>query len=130
MIGFGDRLRQFRQAKGLSLDKLASETGISRAYLWKLERKANVNPSIDLIEKLAEALGTTIGDLAVDATTKPREAQEIPDSLRIAQAEYGLSNQDVGDLARIRFRGGHPTDPEDWYLLYLQLKRVTGARSE
>ena len=123
MSSFGDRLRRFRQAKTFSLDDLASTTGISRAYLWKLERKPDVNPSLDLLHKLAEALDTTVADLAVPASF---EAPEIPPSLRACQEQHSLPDDEIADLARIRFRGGHPTNKDDWYLLYLQLKRAIG----
>ncbi len=121
MSRFGDHLRKLRQAQGLSLDDLASATGISRAYLWKLERKPDVNPSLDRLRKLAGALGTTVGDLAVD--TNDSEVPHAPASLLECQKAYDLTPEDLADLARIRFRGGHPTNKDDWYALYLQLKR-------
>ena len=124
MIRFGDHLRKLRQAQSFSLDDLASATGISRAYLWKLERKPNVNPSLDCLQKLASALGTTVGDLAVDKNTA--EVPQVPASLLECQKAYDLTAEDLADLARIRFRGGHPTDKDDWYALYLQLKRAIG----
>lgn len=129
MTQFGDRLRQFRQAKRFSLDDLANATGISRAYLWKLERKPDVNPSLDRLQKLAEALGTSVGDLAGE-TPEPARSRSVPLSLKQCQSEYDLSEQDVSDLSQIRFRGGHPTRPDDWYALYLQLKRFSGAPDE
>lgn len=125
MARFGDHLRKLRQAQGLSLDDLASATGISRAYLWKLERKPNVNPSLDYLQKLATTLGTTVGDLAV-ATSDDLEVPSVPRSLLECQEAYGMSPEDLKDLARIRFRGGHPTKKDDWYALYLQLKRALG----
>lgn len=126
MSEFGDRLRRFREAKGWSLDQLGSETGISRAYLWKLERKEGVNPGLDVLKRLARALGTTVGDLAADAPAEV-DAPEIPASLVACQAKYQLSDDKVADLAGIRFRGGHPQDPDDWYELYLQLRRTVGV---
>ncbi len=71
MSQFGDYLRELRQAQGLSLDDLASTAGISRTYLWKLERKPSVNPSLNRLRKLAAALGTTVGDLAGYANDLP-----------------------------------------------------------
>ncbi len=127
MSSFGDRLRRFRQAKRFSLDDLASKASVSRAYLWKLERKPDVNPSLELLQKLAKALDTTIADLAAPTSL---EAPEIPSSLRACQEQHGLPDDEIADLARIRFRGGHPTDKDDWYLLYLQLKRTVGERAE
>lgn len=124
---FGEQLRRLRQAEGFSLDDLASASGISRAYLWKLERKPDANPSLELLQKLAGALGTTVSDLAAPTATRV-ENMEIPESLRECKKLYELEDADIADLARIRFRGGHPLHAEDWYLLYLQLKRATGTQ--
>ncbi len=122
---FGDHLRGLRQAQGFSLDDLASKAGISRAYLWKLERLPDANPSLKLLRKLADALGTTVGDLAIG----PGELlPAIPASLMKCQETYGLMPADSADLARIRFRGGHPTDKDDWYALFLLLKGTVGSR--
>ena len=87
------------------------------------EDHPTVNPSLDLLHKLAEALDTTVADLAVPASF---EAPEIPPSLRACQEQHSLPDDEIADLARIRFRGGHPTNKDDWYLLYLQLKRAIG----
>jgi transcriptional regulator with XRE-family HTH domain len=128
MSRLGDHLRKLRKTQGFSLDDLASKTEISRSYLWKLERKPDVNPSLDLLQKLADALGTTVGDLAVDSDAG--EAPAVPASLLECQEAYGLTPADLVDLARIRFRGDHPTDKDDWYALFLQLKRAVGSRGE
>ncbi len=124
----GTRLRGLRKAKGMSLDELATAAGVSRAYLWKLEVKPRANPSLDLLQKLANALGTTVSTLA--QFEQPQGDVEVPQSLRDCKDTFNLSESDVTDLARIRFRGGHPTDPEDWYAIYLQLKRATATESD
>jgi transcriptional regulator with XRE-family HTH domain len=45
-----------RKAKGLSQEELAHRVGIDRTYVSALERKVYA-ASIDLIDRLAEALG-------------------------------------------------------------------------
>lgn len=124
METFGDRLRKLRTQKGLSLDELAAATGISKAYLWKLERKPDANPSIEITQKIAEALGTTVGVLVSSAEANGGKSQEIPESLLAAKAKFGIEEKDVQDLAGIRFRGGHPMTAEQWGLLYFQLKQI------
>ncbi|MCP4654832.1 MAG: helix-turn-helix transcriptional regulator [bacterium] len=129
METFGDRLRRLRTQKGLSLDELAAATGISKAYLWKLERKPDVNPSIEIAQKLAAALGTTVGTLVPAAAGRDTGRSEIPESLKEAKRLFRMSEQDVQDLADIRFRGGHPMTSEEWGLLYLQLKQIVEGGS-
>lgn len=58
----GGRIRELRQARGLSLDKLAKQTGYTKGYLSKVENSDKAPPISTLIV-LAEALGTTMSEL-------------------------------------------------------------------
>lgn len=57
-----NKIRKRRQELGLSLDKLANCSCISRSYLFKLE-KEDCNPSIKLLMELARSLKTTVAYL-------------------------------------------------------------------
>jgi transcriptional regulator with XRE-family HTH domain len=125
---FGERLRWLREQRKMSLDQLASKAEISRAYLWKLEKKPDANPSIDLVEKLAEGLGVAPAELLDDQTPNGESKQSIPQALQELRDRRGLKQQEVEDLARIRFRGRRPTTADDWELIYLQLKKILGGQ--
>jgi len=58
-------LRRIRVEKGLSQEKLAFDTGIDRAYVGGLERKVE-NPTVDLLDKLAERLGVPLGEFFIE----------------------------------------------------------------
>jgi len=60
----GDRLRRLRKARNQSLDDLASLSGISRTYLWKLEKGRALNPGIHMLRALAPPLKCRPGYLA------------------------------------------------------------------
>ncbi|HVR70280.1 MAG TPA: helix-turn-helix transcriptional regulator [Vicinamibacteria bacterium] len=123
----GERLRELRVRRGLSLDDLAAAAGISRAYLWKLEKKPDSNPSLELLEKLANGLGTTVGRLLPGGVSSGDQRDvALPPSLVECQKQYRLKVEDVQDLARINFRGGHPVEADDWYQLFLTLRRAVG----
>lgn len=49
-------LRAWRQRRKTSQEKLAGKTGISLSYISEIERH-NRQPTLDVIEKLAEGLG-------------------------------------------------------------------------
>lgn len=51
-----------RQQKGWSQEQLAFEAGLHRTYVSDLERGAR-NPTIAVVDKLAKALGASLGDL-------------------------------------------------------------------
>lgn len=56
----GDKIRDLRKEKKLTLDKLAELTGSSKSYIWELENKTPPRPSAEKLSKIAEQLGVTI----------------------------------------------------------------------
>ncbi|AFL83521.1 putative transcriptional regulator [Belliella baltica DSM 15883] len=59
---FGNRLKTLRKEKGLSQEELAEKSGLNRPYISGIEQgKRNV--SLEVMEKLAEALGVGIEEL-------------------------------------------------------------------
>jgi transcriptional regulator with XRE-family HTH domain len=123
------RLRQFRESKGLSLDELATRAKISKTYLWELEKDTagEKKPSADVLLRIAAALSVTIADLlALPTVQVPKGTVELPPSLRefrdrMAKMKAPLSDQDLRDLALMKFRGGQPQTADEWHQLYLML---------
>ena len=61
---FGQRVRELRQARGLTQRELARKAGISYAYVSKLETGSMSPPRHKVIQSLARILGAT--DLETD----------------------------------------------------------------
>lgn len=59
---FAARLREVRSPRGLTQAELARQAKVALSYIWKLESGAAA-PGIDLLARLASALGTTPQDL-------------------------------------------------------------------
>ena len=59
----GDRVRELREARGLTQEALASRAGLHRVYLAQLEIGRNDNPRLDTLRRLAQALGVSLGEL-------------------------------------------------------------------
>lgn len=72
---FGIRLREARTSRGMSQATLAERAGLTSSYLGRLERGLS-SPGIDMVERLAEALGMTAADL-LPATAKPADAVAV-----------------------------------------------------
>lgn len=58
----GRNLRKHRKALDLSQEAFADLVGIHRTYASDMERGKR-NPTIMVVEKVAEALGCSLGDL-------------------------------------------------------------------
>lgn len=61
-ILFGQHLREIRERKGISQEKLAALAGLDRTYISKIERGER-NISIETAAKLAEALEVPVTQL-------------------------------------------------------------------
>jgi transcriptional regulator with XRE-family HTH domain len=57
----GDKLKKFRNAKGMSIRAVADAAGISQSGLSYIENNTN-NPTIDTLEKILMVLGVPLPD--------------------------------------------------------------------
>ena len=118
-MNLNEKIRQLREEKGWSLNKLAEMAGISKAYLSQLENNVSKQPSAEVLLKIASALRTTIADL-LDKPVRvhAKDFGEMPDGLRELIDEQGetldIREEDVKMLMSIRYRGNQPETPEDW----------------
>lgn len=62
----GARLRELREARGLSLQQAATPIGCSKPHLWEIERGMQVNPTLDLLRRLASYYGVSVGYIIGD----------------------------------------------------------------
>jgi transcriptional regulator with XRE-family HTH domain len=58
----GRNLRRLRQEKDWSQEELAHASGLHRTYISDLERVAR-NPTITVVDRLAQTLGVSTGQL-------------------------------------------------------------------
>ena len=61
-VEFGDRVKAMRMKSGLSQEGLAHAASINRTYIASLE-VGRRNPSLDMMSRLAIALGVDLGEL-------------------------------------------------------------------
>ena len=64
VLGFGDLLRRFRTAAGLTREELADRSGLSARGISDLERGVRACPRPSTLRELADALGLTPADRA------------------------------------------------------------------
>jgi len=123
-----ERLRELRQERGQRLKDVAEIAGISIPYLSDLER-GRTNPSLETLQTLASAYDITVHDLLEpvefygDAT-----GGNLPKGLVDLMQDPVLGPQVTPDwvrsLARIELRGKRPRDKQEWYEIFLHLRRI------
>lgn len=65
----GQRIRAFRTEKGISLERLAQQTGFTKGYLSKVE-KSKKAPPVSTLGILAHALGISISTILGEETPR------------------------------------------------------------
>jgi transcriptional regulator with XRE-family HTH domain len=81
-----DRVRELRGAHALSLDELATKSGVSRSMISLIERGES-SPTATVLEKLAGGLGVTLASL-FDASAAEAAVPPGPVSRRADQPEW------------------------------------------
>ena len=92
----GDKIKELRKEKGLTLDKLAKEAKLSKSYLWELENRESQSPSAEKLSAIADALGVT-ADYFLD-----NDARE-PEEKHLDEAFFrGYKNLEASDKEQLR----------------------------
>jgi transcriptional regulator with XRE-family HTH domain len=96
---FGSRLRALRKQAGLTQPELAERAELASETISRMETGKWSNTTIEVVERLATALGVALTAFFEDAPTaaKPdlREADQ-----RVMAIMHGLPDRDAKDVAR------------------------------
>lgn len=91
----GPKLRGARQALGLSLQQLATRSGVSAAAIHKVER-GDMVPTVTTLLKLAAAVGLPIGHFVEDGGPAAPIATHVPaGSRRLPPADWAPAARGV-----------------------------------
>lgn len=77
---FAARLREVRHSRGMTQADLARQAQVTTSYIGRLEA-GGAAPGIDLVDRLARALGTTATDL-MPTTASPDTLTALRDQAR------------------------------------------------
>ncbi|WP_422022229.1 helix-turn-helix domain-containing protein [Pyruvatibacter mobilis] len=73
----GERVRELRQKRDLTLEGLAERVGSSKSYMWEIENKDVARPSAEKLAHIATALETTVEYLLVgDGEQEEEDAED------------------------------------------------------
>jgi transcriptional regulator with XRE-family HTH domain len=87
----GANLRRLRGQRGLTLEKLAAASGVSRAMLNQIELGQSA-PTINVLWKIARALDVTFSAL-ISARGKPSVVLRRADARRLTSADGGFESR-------------------------------------
>jgi transcriptional regulator with XRE-family HTH domain len=123
----GQRIRRFREERGLTPTELAAKARVSKSYLSELEsgNGATQRPSADVLYRIGEALGVAMSDLLGRPVIIEPKRKRPPSLLEFAKSA-NLPEADIEMLAGIEFRGEQPRTPERWAFIY-QAIRTSGS---
>ncbi len=88
----GQRIKELREAKGLTVNRLANMAGISQSYLRDVEL-GNKNPTVETLSYFCDALGITLGEFFVD-----REAVISPFLMSALASLTAAQQQNLADF--------------------------------
>lgn len=69
----GEKLRELRKERQLTLEKLAELARLSKSYLWELENRESQRPSAEKLTALADVLGVTAAYFFEEDVRAPEE---------------------------------------------------------
>lgn len=115
MDDVGVRLKQLREAKNLSLRKLAKLANISHSFIADIE-SGRSNPSLDTLKSLAKALNVSIVDLTGDV--KHKDATDAHQRIEEALADDPEAEELLAFWKELKER-------EDLFLLFKQVRPLS-----
>ncbi len=146
MKDLGKRIRELREARELTLSALATKTGITKPYLWRIERGDKTHPSLATLTKIADALGVSVADLVSDDVGAETESSDIyfigagsapieivPQPPSDSLIKYSkmkkrrgepLSEEEIRMLCCISYHGRQPENNSDWDYIFESIRRV------
>jgi transcriptional regulator with XRE-family HTH domain len=71
----GTKIAQLRVKNNLSLQDVATKTGISKAHVWEMEKGKSGNPSLELLTKLADTFKVSVAYLTGEDPRGPEEKE-------------------------------------------------------
>lgn len=108
LVELAQRIKTFRLDQRLTLQEVASRTGLTRSWLSKVEN-FRVTPSLPALGSIAAALGITVAQLVEGLDKKPELVLTRKGEGKILQRDYPQSKAEYVSLAHTHM--GRKMDP-------------------
>ena len=90
-------IKKLRKEKEITLYRLEKLTGISRAYIYRLENNKTTNPTISTLYKIAIALNTNIKDLFYSKF----DIEDLKKEMYQKSDIYGINSKEVSEISHL-----------------------------
>ncbi len=109
VLTLGARIRALRRARGLTQDRLASSTGVSRSAVaqWESDRAGH---SAGMLRRIAEVLGVSVGVLRNGWEGAAQQAL-TPQEIALLRLYRGCSPEDRSVLMHVAEKIAASTEP-------------------
>jgi transcriptional regulator with XRE-family HTH domain len=135
MATIGERIRDVRERRRMTLDQLVERSGVSKGFLSDVENDKR-SPNSEYLLKIANALGASVdfllrGEeheaLVSEPVVIPAELSRAAEELHLTYAETleVLKTHD-SVVAKRTDRGRRRFDEDDWKSLHAALKKAFG----
>ncbi len=83
-MSLGRRMTRLRMNEKQSLQDVASAVGVSKAHIWELEKGRTDNPSMGLVQRLADHFGVSVTYMVGEDRKDPDADAELQRMFRQA----------------------------------------------
>lgn len=90
-------IKSIRKKRNLTLYELSKRTGISRTYLRNLENNKQFNPTLFILQKIAEELEVNIKELFYSLN----DIDDLKEEMYRRIDEYGLDSKEVMEVSQV-----------------------------
>ncbi|WP_343227866.1 helix-turn-helix transcriptional regulator [Sphingopyxis soli] len=77
IMALANKIKELRIKNAMSLQDLATKVGASKAHIWDLETGRAKNPTIELLVKLSNTLGTSVAELIGESADSDGDEPEV-----------------------------------------------------
>ena len=117
----GEKIRNLRKQKNMSLRELAQITGLSKTTIGDLEKDVK-NPSLDTLEKIAVAFEMSPAELLKETDS----TDELMESAKNSSSEILAGLSKSGDLLKVLYRAKDaPKETMDQMAVFLDTLLTT-----
>lgn len=104
----GRRITDLRLKKSQSLQQVADAVGVSKAHIWEMEKGRADNPSMALVQRLADHFGVSMGFLVDEDIDAPDAdttlAKMFRQARKLDERELAILDDMVQSLLKRRKR--------------------------